>query len=212
MKPSVLVTAGPTREKLDPVRFLSNYSTGTFGYEIAKEARRRGLRVILVSGPVHLKAPGGVKLIRVESALEMKRAVGREAGKCSYIIMAAAVSDWRVKTQALKKIKRHGKKTLELVENPDIAALLGRRKGKRVLVTFALETDDLNKNALRKLRRKNSDIIIANMLTEKKSIFGDNKLSVTIFDRSGGGAAYKNRSKRELAKIILDKALSLNIG
>lgn len=212
MKVRVLVTAGPTREKLDPVRFLSNYSTGTFGYEIARQAKRKGFQVILVSGPTHLKAPRGMKFIRVESALEMKRAVEKEAGKCSYLIMAAAVSDWRVKAPAAKKIKRHGKKALELVENPDIAAGLGRRKGKRVLVTFALETENLNRNALEKLRRKNSDLIVANMLTGKKSIFGDNKLSVAIFDRTGGRAAYKNRSKKELAKIILDKALSLNIG
>jgi len=117
----ILITAGPTREKIDPIRFISNYSTGTFGYEIAKEAKRRGLSVTLVSGPTFLNAPKGVRLIRVESASDMKRAVLKEFPKSGYVIMAAAVSDWRPRFQAKKKIKRRSaRKILELAQNPDI--------------------------------------------------------------------------------------------
>jgi phosphopantothenoylcysteine decarboxylase/phosphopantothenate--cysteine ligase len=213
VKRSVLITAGPTRENIDPVRFLSNYSTGTFGYEIAKEARRRGCDVTLVSGPTSLEAPKGVKLIRVESAREMKSAVLGEFRKHDCIVMAAAVSDWRVSSAADKKIKRRGGGlVLELVENPDIAAWVGKRKGRRVLVGFALESCDLKKNALKKLKTKNFDIVAANLITKNRSAFGNGKSGITIFDSLGGEEAYSGRSKRELAKIILDKAFRYNIG
>jgi phosphopantothenoylcysteine decarboxylase / phosphopantothenate---cysteine ligase len=210
---SVLVTAGPTRERIDPVRFLSNYSTGRFGYEIAAEAHRMGLETVLVSGPTCLDAPRGVKRVMVESALDMKRAVEREFDHCFIVIMAAAVSDWRVKKSAGKKIKRGSRpKALELVENPDILAGLGKRKGKRVIVGFALETDNAAENALEKLRKKNLDMIVANTATGGRGAFGPGRTSVVIFDRFNRKAAYNNRTKNELAKIILDKALALNIG
>ena len=213
MKPVILVTAGPTREKIDPVRFISNYSTGTFGYAIAREARRRGCRVVLVSGPTHLAAPRGVKLVRVESAAEMKQAVEREFKICGCLIMAAAVSDWRARTPSWKKIKRYGgKKTLELVENRDILAEASKRKGKKILVGFALETEHLEREALKKLFEKKLDLIVANKLTRSGHVFSDNKTSVTIIDKFGNKAGYKNKSKKDLAKIILDKALKLNIG
>jgi len=208
-----LITAGPTREKIDPVRFISNYSTGTFGYELAREARRRGSKVTLVSGPVGIRPPRGVKLIRVESAVEMERAVSREFGHSDCIIMAAAVSDWRVRSVSRKKIKKgSGAMTIKLIENPDILKNLGARKRKaRTLVGFALETGGLVRNALRKLKEKNLDIIVANKLSPKASIFGGAAVDILMMTRSGKRQWYFGREKKELAKIILDNIFDSNI-
>jgi len=206
---NILISAGPTREKIDPIRFISNYSTGTFGYELAGEALRRGNSVTLVSGPTCLKAPRGVKFIGVESAREMRRAIKKEAAKSDCIIMAAAVSDWRPRTPCGKKIKRRaGKMTLELAENPDILKELGRKK-RGALVGFALETDNLERNALKKLKEKNLDLIIANRLTGKDSLFGEKPVSILMIDRFGNKAILPRKTKKSLAKIILDKAFSL---
>ena len=211
-KMSVVVTAGPTREKIDPIRFISNYSTGRFGYEIAGEAKRIGWRVTLISGPVALEAPKGVKLIRVESALQMRDAVERRIKGADCLIMAAAVSDWRVKSPAMAKIKRRrGEVNLKLIENPDIIARVDRRKKRPILVGFALETADLEKNALNKLRDKKLDIIIANKYDRNNNAFGDRKTSVLIIDRFGDRAIVKSRTKPCLAKIILDKISNFNI-
>lgn len=208
---AILVTAGPTREKIDPVRFISNYSTGTFGYEIASEAARRGLRVTLVSGPTLLKAPSGVRLIPVESAEQMHGAVMREARKARCVIMAAAISDWKaVKVARSKLKKRKGPMTLELVPNRDILEELGKRK-RCPLVGFALETEDLDNNAVKKLIAKRLDLIVGNRLSRSGRIFGDNKTDILMIDRFGNRRAYKGRTKAELAKIILDKSLGLNI-
>lgn len=209
---SILITAGPTREKIDPVRFISNYSTGTFGYEIAKEAKRRGLRVTLISGPTCLKAPAGVKTIAIESAVDMFKAVMKEYAKHKYVIMAAAVSDWRVRFPSQGKIKRRGRgRTLYLVENPDILAEIGRKKD-GVVAGFALETEALEKNAAEKLRKKNADIIIANRLSRKKDVFGARApMDVLMLDRRGEVSVFRRKTKRELAKIILDKVLNFNI-
>ncbi len=210
--PVVLIAAGPTREKIDPVRFISNYSTGMFGYELAYEAIRRGAHVILVSGPTNLKAPQGVKLIGVETALEMRKAVLAELKKADYIIMSAAVCDWRLEKVASRKIKRStGKVTLRLVENPDILSEVCARKAGRVVAGFALETEDLEKNALKKLFKKNADLIVANALRRRSPIFGDNNVDVVIIDRFGNRQRVRNKSKRDLSKIILDKVFSFNI-
>ena len=206
---SIIVTAGPTREKIDPIRFISNYSTGKFGYEIAREARRRGNRVTLISGPTALEAASGVKLINCESANDMKIALRREFEGADILIMAGAVSDWRVQSPAKRKIKRVGdKKTLRLKKNPDIIAGLGAKKNGRVLVGFALETENLEENALRKLRAKNLDIIVANKLGKKGAAFGDSATSIVIIDRLGNKSNFYGKSKRRLAKIILDKILT----
>jgi len=213
VRPSVLITAGPTRERIDPVRFISNYSTGIFGYEIAKQAAGRGWRTCLVSGPTGLKPPSGVKFIEVESAEDMRRAVKKESKQAGFIIMAAAVSDWKAKRPAQRKIKRSkNATTLKLVENPDIVKELGRKK-KAILAGFALETEGLEKNAFKKLKEKNLDLIIANRLKKgsRLSIFGDNKLDVLIIDRFGNKSSFYHKDKRALAKIILDKVLGLNI-
>lgn len=205
----ILIGAGPTREKIDPVRFISNYSTGSFGYAIAKEAKRRGLSVTLVSGPTTLEAPAGVKSISVESSLDMRRAILAEFKKADCVVMAAAVVDWRPVYSAKKKIKKSSKKTIELVENPDILAELGAKKRGKIAIGFALETENLERNALKKLKDKNLDLIVANRLSKRSNVFGDRPIDVVMVDRFGNRTRIHNRSKRELAKIILEKALKL---
>jgi len=208
----VLVTAGPTRENIDPIRFISNYSTGTFGYEIAKEVLRRGLRVTLVSGPTALARPRGVKFVGVETAAEMRRAVLRNAASSDCVIMAAAVCDWRVSQPSASKIKRRaGKKALRLVENPDILLEVAKRKRPPALVGFALETENLRENALKKLREKGLDMIVANKFAPGSGTFGDNKTDVLIIDRFGRETKAKGRSKRQIAKIVLDKIFEFTI-
>ena len=209
--PLVLVTAGPTRERIDPVRYISNYSTGTFGYKIAEEARDRGCRVVLITGPVSIESPSRVKTIHVESAVEMQKAVKAWSNKADYIFMAAAVSDWRVRNSAKSKIKKNSEKVLlELKENPDILKALGKSKT-YLLVGFALETENLAGNAMKKLKSKGLDIIVANKLTKSYKLFGDNKIDVLLMDRHGASNLYKGLSKGKLAKIILDKAFSFDI-
>jgi phosphopantothenoylcysteine decarboxylase/phosphopantothenate--cysteine ligase len=210
---SIVVTAGPTREKIDPVRFISNYSTGLFGYEIAKEAADRGCKVTLISGPTCLESPAGIKTVRVESAAEMGRAVRRAIKGACCLIMAAAVSDWRVKRASDRKLKRgSGKATLELVENQDILATIGKdRKKGLFLAGFALETEAVEKNALKKLRAKKLDMIIANAAGKTISPFGDDNINIMILDRLDRKTAVRGATKRQAAKIILDKAFSFNI-
>ena len=224
---SIVITAGPTREKIDPVRFISNYSTGTFGYEIAKEAARRGCRVTLVSGPTALENPPKVKTVRVESAREMKAAVEKALKGADCLIMAAAVSDWRAARPSAKKLKRgSGRATLELVENPDILAGIAARKigglrrrraypgglaGGLRLIGFALETEDVEKNALKKLRKKGLDMVIANEVGKRSSPFGDYNTNIVIMDRRGMRTKLSGATKRQAAKIILDKAFDSNI-
>ena len=213
MKPrlSILVTAGPTREKIDPIRFISNYSTGTFGYEIAREAGRRGHRVTLITGPTCLDTPPGSRRIDVESARQMQRAVEKETRRCDVLIMAAAVSDWRPQRQSPGKIKRgRGMCRLSLIENPDILKTVSGRKG-IVTVGFALETKDLEKNAAKKLSEKNLDMIVANRLKKGGNLFGAGKIDILIIDRLGNRGLFRKRTKKGLAKIILDKALNFNI-
>jgi phosphopantothenoylcysteine decarboxylase / phosphopantothenate---cysteine ligase len=208
----ILVTAGPTREKLDPVRFISNYSTGTFGYAIANEAKKRGHKVTLISGPVALEKPKGIEFVGVESALEMMRAVLKEAKKADCVIMAAAVSDWRPLLEQKEKIKKGPASiSLKFVKNPDILKELGRRKGGRVLAGFALETEDLLKNAKKKLKEKNLDLIIANRLSPASDVFGNSAAKITIIDRFGAKDNVPAGPKARIAKIILDKVLACNI-
>ena len=207
----ILVTAGPTREKIDPIRYISNYSTGTFGYEIARAAKRRGFSVTLVSGPTMLTAPKGVKFVSVESADDMRREVLARIKKTDCVIMTAAVADWRPKHCARRKMKKPGAGLIELVENPDILAEVGRMKKETVAVGFALETENLEKNALKKLKDKNLDIIVANRLTAKRGVFGNKALDVAVIDRFGNRTRIFNKRKSRLAEIILDKALKFRI-
>lgn len=211
MKASVLVTAGPTREPIDPVRFISNRSTGTFGYALAREARRRGCRTTLVSGPVALAAPSGVRRIMVETAHDMDRAVRREFPRHTCLIMAAAVADWRMARPGTAKLKAKNGLVLRLVPNPDIVKAACKGKKDRIVAGFALETGDLAANAARKLKEKNLDLIIANRTGRGASAFGEGLKDVTILDRRGGCTRYRGRTKAALAKIILDKVLTFNI-
>jgi phosphopantothenoylcysteine decarboxylase/phosphopantothenate--cysteine ligase len=202
----VLVTAGPTREPLDPVRFLSNRSSGKMGYAIAEAAAARGAHVILVSGPTALAAPRDVDTIHVETAEEMHQAVLAKLEPADVVIKAAAVADYRPKRKAAGKIKKgHAVSEIALEPTPDILAELGKRKGKRVLVGFAAETDDLVANARKKLERKNLDLVVANDVGRAGAGFDVDTNVVTILDAMGGVEELPLLSKREVADRILDR-------
>ena len=207
---TVLVTAGPTEEDLDPVRFLSNHSSGKMGYALAKAARRRGAEVILVSGPTSLSPPAGVNLVSVRSALEMREAVFHHLEKASILLMAAAVSDYRPKQAASQKMKKtSAPMTLELERNPDILLEAGRSKGNRLWVGFAAETENLLKNAKEKLARKNLDLIVANDVSQPGAGFRVDTNIVRVIDRSGRAEKLPLMSKEDLADRILDRLLAL---
>ena len=206
----VLVTAGPTREPLDPVRFLSNRSSGKMGYAIAEAAAARGARVILVSGPTALAAPPGVDCIHVETADEMYRAVLAKLESVGVVIKAAAVADYRPKRRADRKIKKdQAVPEIALEPTPDILAELGKRKGTRILVGFAAETDDLLDNARLKLQRKNLDLVVANNVREAGAGFDVDTNVVTMLDGAGRAETLPLLSKREVADRILDRVRAL---
>ncbi|HOV70421.1 MAG TPA: bifunctional phosphopantothenoylcysteine decarboxylase/phosphopantothenate--cysteine ligase CoaBC, partial [Clostridia bacterium] len=201
---TVLVTAGPTREAIDPVRYITNHSSGLMGYSIAEEAYERGARVILISGPVALPAPAGVEKIEVESTRQMHEAVMDKLGEADIIIKAAAPADYTVAHKSGQKIKRGGPLALELVENADIAAAVGRNKGRKVLVAFAAESENLRENALKKLKEKNADIIVANDILRVDAGFNSANNAAVVFGRDGYVEELPLMSKREMAKRILD--------
>lgn len=206
----VLVTAGPTREMVDPVRFLSNRSSGKMGYAIAEAAMRRGACVTLVSGPVALEKPKGVETVNITSTLELYAEVTERAQKADLVIQAAAPADFRPMDVAEHKIKKTGEgMTLELAPNPDIAAQLGKDKhAGQVLVAFAAETDDLLDNARRKLDKKNADMVVANDVTQPGAGFAGDTNRVVLVTRSDA-RALPLMSKRDVADAILDRALEL---
>jgi phosphopantothenoylcysteine decarboxylase/phosphopantothenate--cysteine ligase len=210
---TVLVTAGPTCEDLDPVRFLTNRSSGKMGYALADAARRRGARVILVSGPTSLEPPEGVECIGVRTTEEMRRAVLDHAGESTVVIKAAAVADYRPAAAQEKKIKRgKGRVTLELEPTADILAELAASKGKKVLVGFAAETDCVAENARAKLVGKKLDLVVANDVTQEGAGFDADTNIVTLFARDGREAALPKLAKREVAHRILDEVLRLKNG
>ena len=204
----VLVTAGPTYEKIDPVRFIGNYSSGKMGFALAEELAGRGAEVVLVAGPVDLSVRHpAIRRVDVESAAEMRDAAVAEFPKCDAAILSAAVADFTPKTRTDEKIKR-GKEDmrLELVPTHDIAADLGRMKRHgQVLAGFALETNDEENNALSKLWRKNFDFIVLNSLNDKGAGFGVDTNKVTIIDKEENKREYALKSKREVAGDIVDK-------
>lgn len=209
----IMITAGPTYEKIDPVRFIGNYSSGKMGYAIAEEAASRGADVTIVSGPVELKAVNPrIKVVDVESAREMLDACERIFPSCDTAIMCAAVADYAPAHPADRKIKREHDDlpVIELVKNPDIAATLGAMKkpGQR-LVGFALETDNEMSNALHKLKAKNLDMIVMNSLRDKGAGFRTDTNKVTIYKLDGGELHFDMKSKREVASDIIDTLLSL---
>ena len=203
---TILVTAGPTREALDPVRFLSNHSTGKMGYQIARAARERGAEVILVSGPTNLPDPPGVQVVRVVSAVEMHQAVLAVFDRADIVIKTAAVADYRPKEMAAGKIKKaDGDLTLVLQRNPDILWELGQKKTHQLLIGFAAETDNLLAYAQEKLTKKNLDMIVANDIMEIGAGFGGETNKVTLLTRAGEIYPLPQMSKYETAQAILDQ-------
>ena len=202
-KISLLITAGPTYEPIDPVRGITNRSSGLLGYEIAKEAVRRKYKVTLISGPTALKPPPETRFILAERATDMKQAVLKEFRKTNCLIMAAAISDFRIKRTSSHKIKKKERLLLHLLENPDILKSLPN-KSDRVLVGFALETENLLKNARKKLIDKNLDLIIANKVDRKNLPFGEGRKSFVFLKKKEKPVYFKNKTKREIAGTILD--------
>lgn len=206
----LLITAGPNREPLDPVRYISNRSSGKMGYALARAGLRRGAEVTLISGPTELEPPSGARLVRVTTAEEMRHAVLKEFDRCTSVIMAAAVTDYRPVDRANNKIKRgKGPIELRLEPNPDILKELGARKTGKKLVGFAAETEELVPNAQKKLTDKNLDMVVANNVTESGSGFDVDTNLATILDRSGARRALPLMSKDELADEIFDHLLAL---
>jgi len=206
----VLVTAGPTREAIDPVRYISNHSSGKMGYAIAAAARARGADVVLVTGPTALTPPPGVRTVPVETAAEMLAAVLAEYDDCDAVVKAAAVADYRPVAPAEHKIKKHDEEmTLTLTKNPDILAELGRRKRHQVLVGFAAETRDLAANAGAKLAKKNLDMIVANDVTVPGAGFGADTNVARLLYRDGRTEELDLMAKSELAGVILDRICAL---
>ena len=209
----LLVTAGPTVEDIDPVRFIGNRSSGKMGYAIAQRARDRGAAVCLVSGPTNLTPPADVRLLSVRSTREMQEAIDTQFEKVDGAILAAAVADYRVEEVAEEKIKRGGTRTIDLVENPDIAAALGRRRKHQILVGFAMETDTDSglDSAREKLRQKNLDLIALNNVREEGAGFGVDTNIVTIIDADGRVEQLGKMSKLSVADRLLDKVRDLTV-
>lgn len=212
----VLITAGPTREPIDPVRYISNPSTGKMGFAIAAAAQERGADVVLVSGPVELANPEGVEVHRVQTALEMMQASAAFFPQCDIAIFTAAVSDMRpvhVSDRKLKKGRDDAKlANIELTQNPDILKTLAHQKGDQVVIGFAAETDDVIANATKKLNEKGADMIVANDVSEGKGFGADDNRASFVFKVDGADAveSLPVMTKRALADEILSKAVSLS--
>jgi phosphopantothenoylcysteine decarboxylase/phosphopantothenate--cysteine ligase len=205
---TVLITAGPTREKIDPVRYLTNRSSGRMGYAIAEAALRRGARILLVSGPTSLTPPGVAELTRVESTEEMRDAVLRLLPQATVVIKTAAVSDYRPKAAAGQKIKRKGPMTLELEATPDILKELSLKKSAQLVVGFAAETENVLENARQKLVSKNLDAIVVNDVSREGVGFDSDRNAVTIISRDEV-VEVPETTKWEVAQSILDQIVSL---
>ncbi|MCD4714465.1 MAG: bifunctional phosphopantothenoylcysteine decarboxylase/phosphopantothenate--cysteine ligase CoaBC [Clostridiales bacterium] len=203
----ILVTAGPTQEPIDPVRYISNRSSGKMGYAIAIEALKEGAEVVLVSGPTNLTPPAGVTFISVTTTKEMFDAVMAEAD-ADVIIKAAAPSDYRPEHAEVEKIKKNDDPvTLKMVKNPDILRTLGEHKRKQILIGFAAETQNLETYALKKLDEKNLDMIVANNVKSEGAGFDVDTNIVTIFEKNGRSTSYDCMNKSEVARIIIDKVI-----
>jgi phosphopantothenoylcysteine decarboxylase/phosphopantothenate--cysteine ligase len=207
---SVLVTAGPTREPIDAARFISNPSTGKMGYALAVEARNRGAQVVLISGPTHLVPPQGVEYRSVTTAAEMNREVRDHAARFKIIIMAAAIADFRPKVSSDRKLKKDDADlTVALERTEDVLQGLGAEKGGRILVGFAAETDDLIGNAAEKLRKKNLDLVVANVIGQPGAGFASDTNEAVLIERSGKVSELPRMPKSELAVRIVDAIVEL---
>ncbi|MCC6539087.1 MAG: bifunctional phosphopantothenoylcysteine decarboxylase/phosphopantothenate--cysteine ligase CoaBC [Bryobacterales bacterium] len=210
---TVLITAGPTQEALDPVRFISNRSSGKMGYALAEDAARRGARVVLVSGPVNLAAPAGVDVVRVRSAADMRNAVMEHLSAATIVIKSAAVADYYLENAPPQKMKKAAMRmSIELSPTPDILAEVGRVKGDRLLIGFAAETQNLAAEARRKLETKNADMIVGNLVSQEGVGFESDMNEVILVRRGADPLALPKASKREIATQILDEALRLRLA
>jgi phosphopantothenoylcysteine decarboxylase/phosphopantothenate--cysteine ligase len=209
---TVLVTAGPTQEPLDPVRYISNRSSGKMGYAVAEAAASRGAHVVLISGPVQLPPPRGVELVPVNTAQEMRDRVFENLGRAGIVIKAAAVADFHLSKVPDQKVKKTAARvSLELDPTPDILAELGRKKGDRLLIGFAAETQNLAAEARRKLELKNCDMVVGNLVGGEIG-FGSEDNEVVLALSTGETVALPRASKREIADRILDEALKLRLA
>jgi len=210
---TVLVTAGPTEEPIDPVRFISNRSSGKMGYALAQAAAARGAQVVLVSGPVNLIEPYGVRVVRVRTAREMRQAVLQHLETATIIVKAAAVADYHVARVPEHKIKKTAMRlSLELEPTPDILAEVGQKKGDRLLIGFAAETENLVAEARRKLESKNCDMIVANLVGPEETGFGADDNEVTLVMRTGEVVRLPRASKLEVAGLVIDHAVKLRLA
>jgi len=207
----LLITAGPTEEPLDPVRFITNLSSGKMGYALARAAHRRGADVTLITGPSNLPVPSVERIIRVRTAQQMYKAVMAHYKEVEIIIKAAAVADYSPRTSAKEKIKKNKDTVfLELQKNPDIIAQVGKGKGDRILVGFAMETENLLHNAREKLKKKNLDLIVANHLREEGAGFRTDTNIITIIHRTGKTESFEKMEKIEAADVILDRVIKIS--
>lgn len=205
----VLVSAGPTIEKIDPIRFITNRSTGKMGYAIAQKAVELGAEVTLVSGPTQLEPPKGVKFIPIETAVEMYEAIMTVVDQQDIVIKTAAVADYRPKEVATEKIKKSdGELSMSFTRNPDILKSIGEKKTHQVLVGFAAETMNVLAYAKRKIEQKHLDFIVANDVSQAGAGFGADTNIVTIIDKEGNVVDYDQRSKEVVAEIVLEKAMT----
>lgn len=210
---TVLITAGPTQEPLDPVRFISNRSSGKMGYALAEAAAARGARVILVSGPVNLAPPRGAEVLAVRTAIEMRERVLENLGPASIVIKSAAVADFHLSRVPDQKMKKTAARvSLELDPTPDILAELGRKKGDRLLVGFAAETQNLQQEARRKLQSKNCDMVVGNLVGSPDVGFESDQNEVILALATGETIALPKASKREVADRIFDEILKLRLA
>lgn len=207
---TILITAGPTQEPLDPVRYLSNRSSGKMGYALAQAAMDRGAQVILVTGPVALNPPKGAEVIHVRTAAEMRDAVFANLDPATVVIKSAAVADFRPMTESKQKIKKTSARiSLELEPTPDILAELGRKRGDRLLIGFAAETENLEAEARRKLETKDCDMVVANLVGKSETGFESDANEVVLAMRTGETIPLPRASKREIADQILGQILKL---
>ncbi|MBI0578439.1 bifunctional phosphopantothenoylcysteine decarboxylase/phosphopantothenate--cysteine ligase CoaBC [Neobacillus cucumis] len=207
---NVVITAGPTREKIDPVRFISNHSTGKMGYALAEQARKKGANVVLISGPVSLPDPVGIKVIKVESAEEMYKAALQFFDDADVVVKTAAVADYRPKIIHEQKVKKQpGDAVIELERTKDILAELGKRKNKQVLIGFAAETNNVEEYARKKLHGKNADLIVANNVKAEGAGFGTETNIVTLFKRDGTVKELPIMSKQAVAEKIIEEISSM---
>lgn len=209
----IVITAGPTIEPLDPVRYMTNHSSGKMGYSIANEAYDRGADVVLITGPTSLDTPKGVDMVRVNTTEEMFNAVGEYFDTCDCLIKSAAPLDYKPENVSPVKIKKKAGENDELnlrfIRNPDIAAYYGRQKSKQIMVGFAAETNNVFEYALEKLNKKNFDFIVANDVTEVGAGFKSDTNIVAIIDNKGNFEKYPIMKKKDVAKIILDRVSQL---